>query len=96
MNCPKCGGEMDKGEATVEGTALGFMVFDFSHQHLWFRSPNGEKEKIVPSNGTTVAYRCSKCRLITVIEGTALEESLGQAGKRLGQAYRRWKAVRQK
>ena len=66
MKCPKCNEEMDQGIAKVEGTALGFLVVGFSHQHLFYKGK--KKERIVHSGDETLAYRCASCDL-TILEG---------------------------
>jgi hypothetical protein len=79
MNCPLCSREMDKGEAYVRGTALGFLFVGLSHQHCWFKSEaTGKKDIIVrcPSGLLTSApaklvnpsaYRCENCRTSVIV-----------------------------
>ena len=69
MKCPYCGGEMVPGTAVVRGTTLGFLLFGFSEQHLWFRKVSGGRdEKIVPSSGERAGYQCTECRAV-IIQG---------------------------
>lgn len=92
MKCPKCGTEMVEGEATVRGTGIGFWIFGLSYQYLWFRSPHGQKEKIVPPNGIVNAWRCRDCQLLTIVQGTKLEQKLADAERRLGKSVSKTKA----
>jgi hypothetical protein len=66
FKCPICNNLMTAGKASIHGTICGFIVFGFSHQHLWFEpSDGGFKEKMVlDSNGSTISAYCEKCKLL--------------------------------
>jgi hypothetical protein len=64
---------MIKGIAEVHGTALGFMTFGSSRQHLWFKNPMRNREKVIESGGYRTAWRCDTCKC-TVIDKEAETE----------------------
>ena len=69
MNCPQCNIEMSRGQATVHGTAAGFLVHGFSYQHCWFEEyeKNAGEQVIVESNGRKDAFRCPKCKSVLIL-----------------------------
>ncbi len=70
MKCPVCQVEMEKGTARVHGTVVGFILFGFSYQHLWFEHSSGNEERILASNEQCPGYRCPEC-LAVFIPGEA-------------------------
>ena len=64
---------MTKGIAEVHGTALGFLIFGLSRQHLWFKNSVRKKEKVIESGGYRTAWRCDSCKC-TVIQHEAETE----------------------
>ena len=68
MKCPSCQSKMKRGQVSVHGTALGFVVVGFSHQHCWFEEfeRDAEEQVIVESNGRRGAYRCPKCKTVVI------------------------------
>ena len=90
MKCPTCETEMESGYSKVHGTVGGFLMFGFSHQHLWFKG-KGDKEMIVPSNDEVDAFRCKDCD-VTVLKGEShTTQRYMNLGKSLGEKYGKWK-----
>ena len=66
IKCPYCGGEMEAGASYLEGTWVGFLLYGFSHDLLWFRAGN-RKEAVIPNGGACAAHRCLRCRAVTIL-----------------------------
>ena len=78
MKCPNCNVEMIQGVAEVHGTALGFLAFGMSLQHLWFKTPNKKNIKIIESGGFRSAWRCETCNSILISQSDEKELSFQQ------------------
>jgi predicted RNA-binding Zn-ribbon protein involved in translation (DUF1610 family) len=61
MNCPECNAEMVKGVAQVRGTIIGFLVFGFSSQDLYFDRDNSSS-MVLYSRQKKNAFQCPKCQ----------------------------------
>ena len=82
MKCPTCSSEMDQGKAYIRGTALGFLLVGFSHQHCWFESNTTGRKKIIARSGigrltragaelvNPRAYNCEGCGTSVIIGAT--------------------------
>ena len=66
LKCPYCDSDLKSGQATIHGTVVGFLVFGFSHQNLYFKTDTGEEIKILGSNKSTPAMRCENCGIVTL------------------------------
>lgn len=68
MKCPQCFGEMQPGKLAVHGTFIGFLFVGWSYQHCWWQpaGDSGQEVEFVSSNGSRVAHRCEKCRMVLV------------------------------
>lgn len=66
LKCPYCDSDLKSGQATIHGTVVGFLVFGFSHQNLYFKTDTGEEIKILGSGKSTPAMRCENCGIVTL------------------------------
>ena len=74
MVCPFCKEEMTDGTVTVRGTMSGFILFGLSYKNCYFHPINGGDEKIlIEDNGSKYAYRCDKCNITIIDEGSSNE-----------------------
>jgi hypothetical protein len=78
MKCPNCNVEMTKGVAEVHGTALDFLAFGMSHQHLWFKIPHKRNIKIIESGGFRSAWHCENCNGTLISQSDEKELSFQQ------------------
>jgi hypothetical protein len=69
---------MTKGIAEVHGTALGFLVFGISRQHLWFKAPHEKNIRIIESGGYRSAWHCDNCNSTLISESDEKELSFQQ------------------
>ena len=76
--CPYCNVEMIQGVAEVHGTALGFLVFGISRQHLWFKTPKKTNIKIIESGGSRTAWHCEGCNSTLISQSDEKELSFQQ------------------
>jgi hypothetical protein len=72
VNCPACGGELQRGLVSVHGTFWGFLLVGLSYQHCWFEPAGGGVEDVViPSGGAKNGWRCPDCGFIGIAGGEA-------------------------
>ena len=67
--CPNCGGELQRGRLVIRGTLGGFVLFGFSHQHLWWTDVDGtpaSKERVIDSGNYRWARRCIACKTVVL------------------------------
>ncbi len=58
---------MIAGEAFVRGTFWGFLIFGLSHQNLWFRRHDTQKNDVVIDSGDTRAgHVCARCGAVAI------------------------------
>jgi hypothetical protein len=65
---------MASGNVQVHGTALGFLLFGWSHQHLWWYADDSRREILIKSGGGTLAFRCRDCGSVVLPSQRVLEE----------------------
>jgi predicted RNA-binding Zn-ribbon protein involved in translation (DUF1610 family) len=61
---------MSPGQVTIEGTFLSMLFVGVSYEYLWFVDDNRKKEKLFRTSERRLAFRCPKCRAVTVTSDT--------------------------
>ena len=62
-NCGLCGGELESGEAAIEGTFTGFLFFGMSYQRLVFKpATSNSSSELLNTMRRRRAYRCKTCQ----------------------------------
>ena len=78
MNCSNCNKSMVHGVAEVHGTALGFLVFGWSRQQLWFKAAHRKNIEVLHSGGSSAAWRCDACDITAICKNEEPELNFGQ------------------
>ena len=78
MNCPNCNKSMNPGAAEIHGTALGFAIFGWSRQHLWFKASHRKNIKVLHSGGSSPAWRCEFCDITAICKNQEPELNFRQ------------------
>lgn len=66
MTCPSCETEMSKGSVQVKGTFPAFLLIGLSYQHLWWKSNDGGRYRLLNSGQKRSAWRCPTCGTVVV------------------------------